>query len=110
MLRRETGKKRSIDWPYIDRVPLKTLKVSSPRKRDTEGGRSQSIKINTMDPRFRGDDTVNRGAPLKVGLMHNARHLRLRGMKQEAIQKSHNRENWIATPPSEARNDIVGKF
>ena len=43
---------------HIIRAPLLSPDVSFPRKGETEGGRSQSIKIKVLDPRFRGDDTL----------------------------------------------------
>ena len=68
---RGRGRRRTLSSCFYNyRAHLTTLNVSFPRKRDTEGGRSQSIKINTMDPRFRGDDTVNRGALYTMLLAH----------------------------------------
>jgi len=43
---------------HIIRAPLLSPDVSFPRKGETEGGRSQSIKIKFLDPHFRGDDTL----------------------------------------------------
>jgi hypothetical protein len=48
--------------------------------------------------RFKND---SRAVNFSLGLMPNIRHCE----RSEAIQKCHDRENWIAAPPPEARND-----
>jgi hypothetical protein len=52
--------------------------------------------------------TLSRGPLLDLfypGLTQNLAS----GERSEAIQKSRHRKDWIATPPAEARNDVVRK-
>jgi hypothetical protein len=46
-----------------------------------------------------------RAVNFSLGLTPNIRHCE----RSEAIQKCHDRENWIAAPPPEARNDGMRK-
>jgi hypothetical protein len=43
--------------------------------------------------------------PVDLGLTQNLRHCE----RSEAIQKYRRRKDWIATPPTEARNDVLRK-